>query len=268
MILNPYQQRIADFYTARVDYDNDFTRDRALRHLNHAPPQPGQHILDVATGTGFVAIAVAEIVGEMGAVIGIDLTQSYLEKAQAKIDRAGLTNIQLVAVDEAQFTVQPGQFDGIYCSSAIVIFPDIPATLRRWQGWLKPGGFAVFSCSSENSFFTPLIVNACLSQGVVLPNLHTPLGSPDRVRSLLETAGFSQVEIDTVDCGKWLTLAEAQRFWNGRTWFHQDDPLPFLPSATLDAIKADFDRQVAEQVSDRGIWHENLMFYGVGRKPA
>jgi len=41
--------------------------------------QPGQHIWDVATGTGIVAIAAAEIVGFEGKVIGVDFTPGMLE---------------------------------------------------------------------------------------------------------------------------------------------------------------------------------------------
>ncbi len=40
--------------------------------------QPGQHVLDVATGTGIVAIAAAEIVGFEGKVIGVDFTPGIL----------------------------------------------------------------------------------------------------------------------------------------------------------------------------------------------
>jgi arsenite methyltransferase len=84
-MLTPYQQRITTFYTNRTDHDNDRTHDRAIRHLQYAPPYPGQTILDVATGTGFVAIAASQIVGSQGSVIGIDITAAYLAQAQAKI---------------------------------------------------------------------------------------------------------------------------------------------------------------------------------------
>jgi arsenite methyltransferase len=265
-MLNAYQQRISDFYTARSNYDNAVTRDRALRHLDYAPVQPGQHILDVATGTGFVAIAVAEQVGERGSVVGIDITRAYLDRAQEKIDRAGLNNVAFIEIDEAEFAAKEGQFDGIYCSSAIVIFPDIAASLNRWYRWLKPGGFVAFTCHSENSFFTAEIMAACQGQGVDLPNLHLPLGNIDRIQSMLQTVGFSKVEVHPIDMGKWMDLEMAQGFWNGRTWFHQDDPLPDLSLEVLAGIKADFDRMLASRVEERGVWQENMTFYVVGRK--
>jgi arsenite methyltransferase len=260
-MLTPYQQGITTFYTNRIDYDNDRTHDRAIRHLQYAPPQPGQTILDVATGTGFVAIAASQIVGPQGSVIGIDITAAYLAQAQAKINQAQIQNIQLIEIDEAAYNPDPEQLDRIYCSSAIVIFPNIPATLDRWCDWLKPSGAICFSAHSENSFFTPLIVQACRSQGVELPNLHDPLGTIERCQILLTNAGFHNVEVDIVDLGKWMTIDEAKNFWNGRTWFHTDDPLPDLDNTTLDAIKTDFDRQVVELATDQGLWKENLTFY-------
>jgi arsenite methyltransferase len=263
----PYQQRVTTFYTNRTDYDNTHTHDRAIRHLQHLPPAPGQAILDVATGTGFVAIAASEIVGHQGSVIGIDITTSYLAQAQAKIDQAPIQNIQLIEIDEADYKPDPNQFDRIYCSSAIVIFPNIPATLDLWYQWLKPGGAICFSAHSENSFFTPLIVQACRSQGVELPNLHQPLGTIERCHTMLTNAGFHNVEIDVVDFGKWLTIDEAKSCWNGRMWFHAEDPLPECNSTTLDAIKADFDQLVEQQATDQGLWHENLTFYISARKP-
>jgi arsenite methyltransferase len=266
-MLTPYQQRVTTFYTDRTDYDNDRTHDRAIRHLQYAPPQPGQTILDVATGTGFVAIAASQIVGSQGSVIGIDITTVYLAQAQAKIDQANIQNIQLIEIDEAAYKPDPGQFDRIYCSSAIVIFPNIPATLDRWYDWLKPAGAICFCAHSENSFFTPLIVQACRSQGVELPNLHQPLGTIERCHTMLTNAGFNNVGIDVVDFGKWLTIDEAKAFWNGRMWFHADDPLPHLDHTTLDAIKADFDRLVEQQATDQGLWHENLTFYINAHKP-
>ena len=266
-MLTPYQQRISNFYTARIDYDNDFTRDRALHHLDYAEPELGQNILDVGTGTGFVAIAAAEIVGANGSVVGIDITQRYLEKAQEKITAAGLTNVQLIEIDEAKFNPEPEQFDRIYCSSSMVLFPDIPASLQRWFNWLKPGGFAVFTCHPETAFFTPFILKACLSQGISLPNLHEPLGTIDRCYDLMQTAGFEDIEVHTVDQSEWISVQNAKQIWDGRTWFHQNDPLPDLPEEKIAEIKASFDRLLKAKNTKKGIWNDYQTFYVVGRKP-
>ncbi|MBE9012943.1 hypothetical protein IQ250_22335 [Pseudanabaenaceae cyanobacterium LEGE 13415] len=51
-----YEQQIIDFYNARTNYDNDITRYRAFALFDYAIPQVGQSVLDVATGTGNIAI--------------------------------------------------------------------------------------------------------------------------------------------------------------------------------------------------------------------
>ncbi|MCF6209447.1 MAG: methyltransferase domain-containing protein [Gammaproteobacteria bacterium] len=55
-----------------------FSAERALGHLN---PKPGSKILDAATGTGALAMALAQAVGPQGRVIGIDLSTAMLERA-------------------------------------------------------------------------------------------------------------------------------------------------------------------------------------------
>jgi arsenite methyltransferase len=105
-MLNAYQRRIVDFYTARENYDTDMTRDRALQHLIYAPPSLGDRVLDLATGTGYVAIEAARQVGPGGHVVGLDLTPSYLEKAWVKAAQAGVNNVEWLEIDEAEFMVR------------------------------------------------------------------------------------------------------------------------------------------------------------------
>ncbi len=127
--LNEYKQEIRAFYDARTNYDNDFTYRRAIPLVELAQLQPGQHILDVATGTGIVAIAAAEKVGSEGKVIGVDFTPGMLEQARRKIAAAGLQNIELIEADAEAINFNDESFDAIFCATAIVLLSDIPAAL-------------------------------------------------------------------------------------------------------------------------------------------
>ncbi len=73
--LAEYKQQIADLYSGRSDnYDNGEWHPRiAHRLVKLADIQPGYKVLDIATGTGIVAIEAAQIVGNEGYVIGIDI---------------------------------------------------------------------------------------------------------------------------------------------------------------------------------------------------
>lgn len=261
-----YYQEIASFYNARTNYDNDITRSRAVRLFDYTQLQSGQCVLDVAAGTGNIAIEAAKRVGANGSVIGIDIAAELLRIAQQKINAAELTNIQLIKIDAEAYQAEPEQFDAIYCSFAIVLFPSILAILQNWYRFLKPGGFIAFSCSSENSYLVETIVEACAVQGVKLPNLHEPLGTPDRIQNLLSSIGFRNLEIHPHQLGTYLTVEQAQSRWNGRFWLHIDNPLPQVEPETLQQIKASYDRSISSLATDQGVWHEELIYYVVAYK--
>ncbi|BAU06683.1 hypothetical protein [Fischerella sp. NIES-3754] len=58
-----YKQEVINFFNSRTSYDNDYTIRRTLPLLELVHLQKGQKLLDIATGTGIIAIAAAQIVG-------------------------------------------------------------------------------------------------------------------------------------------------------------------------------------------------------------
>ena len=261
-----YKQQVANFYNARTNYDNNTTRNRAIALFDYAVPQAGQSILDVATGTGNIAIEAARMVGESGSVIGIDIATELLKIVQQKIQTENLFNIQLIEADVETYQTESNQFDAIYCSYAIVLFPNIPTILNHWNRFLKPGGLIAFTCSSEDSYFARTIVEACAKHGITLPNLHKPLGTPERIRHELTQAKFSQIEIHPRQLGAYLALEQAQSRWNGRFWLHIDNPLQELEPETIRQIKASYDDAIAQLQTAKGIWHEELIYYTIAHK--
>ena len=143
--MNEYKQQIIDFYDGRDNYDNEFTENRALSLFKLVELKKGQKILDVATGTGFIAIEASKKVGNTGNVIALDFSPKMLQRCQQKINDLGLTNIELINSDVDQLAFANESFDVIFCSSAIVIFRNIIQVLRDWFNWLKPNGYIAFS---------------------------------------------------------------------------------------------------------------------------
>ena len=267
-MMNYKHQVITDFYNARTNYDNDVTRNRAIALFDYAVPRPGQSVLDVATGTGNIAIEAAKKVGSNGSVIGIDIATELLKIAQQKIQLEHLSNVQLIEIDAEVHQAEPDQFDAIYCSYAIVLFPNIPVILNNWYRFLKPGGFIAFTCSSEDSYFALSIVEACAKNGITLSNLHEPLGTPDRIQQLLTQAKFNQIEIHPRQMGTYLTLEKAQSRWNGQFWLHQDNPLQELEPEKIRQIKTSYDAAIASLQTNQGVWHQELIYYVVAHKLA
>lgn len=258
-----YKKQVADFYNARTDYDNELTYSRAVRLLNHTQLHPDYSVLDVATGTGNIAIAAAK---QVKSVIGIDIAAELLKIAQQKITAEQLANIQLLEIDVEAYQAEPEQFDAIYCSFAIVLFPNISKILQNWYHFLKPNGFIAFSCSSENSYLVDTIVESCAAHGVTLPNLHDLLGTPERIQNLLGSICFHSIEIHPHQLGKYLTVEQAQRRWSGKFWLHIDNPLPQVDPAILEQIKASYDRAIASLATNQGVWHEELIYYVIANR--
>jgi SAM-dependent methyltransferase len=52
--------------------------------LKVAAPQPGERVIDIGCGCGDTSIEIARVVGEAGAVLGIDVSQPMLEVARSR----------------------------------------------------------------------------------------------------------------------------------------------------------------------------------------
>ena len=105
MLFTIYKQEITDFYNARTNYDNDATRHRAIALFDYASLCFGQSVLDVATGTGNIAIEAAKKVGANGSATGIDIATELLKIAQHKIQAEKLSNVQLIEADAEIYPV-------------------------------------------------------------------------------------------------------------------------------------------------------------------
>jgi len=88
------EEHAARFDEKAPDYDGE-RRDEAYRAavslvVDHADPGPSEMVLDVGTGTGVVALALAE---EAGRVVGCDISEGMLEQARAKAEARGADNV-------------------------------------------------------------------------------------------------------------------------------------------------------------------------------
>jgi protein-L-isoaspartate(D-aspartate) O-methyltransferase len=264
----PYKQQIADWFDQRINYDDDFTRYRALRlvQLTHQWLNPQQKILDVATGTGLVAIAVSRFLNNTGQIIGVDISQGMLDQAKPKIKKAKLDNIRLVKGDIEEMTFNNCSFNAIYCSSALTLLTDVTKALETWYDWLSEGGFLAFTCYSPDSFFCPLIMQLCAKQGLPLRNIHEPLGSPAKCQQILQSIGFTDLTIVTEQLGQYLTLEQAQQAWKGDWVDPQGDPLSQLTPVARKRLIEQFKEEVAKKATLKGVWHELETFFVIARK--
>ena len=100
----------------------------ARMFVAHVPLQRGQHVLDVACGTGIVVRHVAPVVGATGHIVGVDLNPAMLEVARQNAPPGG-TQIEWREGDAADLPYSDEAFDVVLCQQGLQFFPDSGSAL-------------------------------------------------------------------------------------------------------------------------------------------
>lgn len=105
--------------------------------LSLVPDRPGNLILDMATGTGALALDLAGRAGTR--IIGADITRPMLLRAQSR--SADLeVDLSLVQCTGETPPFREGTFDAVVFAYLLRYVSDVPATLAALTRLLKPGG--------------------------------------------------------------------------------------------------------------------------------
>lgn len=206
------------FDEASSGYDNPAMRffDKSAAYLVELFNLSGdENILDVATGTGKIALQLAEKL-KNGKVTGLDLSEGMLDQARAKADQKQLTNVSFICSDIQEAKFPDSSFDGATCGFGVFFWSNMEETLRQIAKWIKPGGFFAMT-SFFGPSFTPLST-LCLDRfkkyGVKLPDSYTweRLDHPDKHARLLESSGFIDIKSETKPMGYF--LKNADEWWD------------------------------------------------------
>jgi ubiquinone/menaquinone biosynthesis C-methylase UbiE len=270
--LDDYKQQIADLYSRRShNYDDSNWHTRiAHRLIEHAQISRGQHVLDIATGTGMVAIEAAQIVGSEGQVVGVDISTGMLDQARRKVERLGLSNIEFQLADAEALNFPANSFDLVLCSSAFIWMADLTAALRLWQKLLKPGGTIGIHAFADTAFIGGVVAQKLAEKYGVSLAFSKPTGTIEKCHALLAAADFEAIEVKAEQDGSYISFEQAKRMWAGSS--HPapgqfPNPLSQLSSEQLAQAKAEFDAELEAMVTGQGIWNDILTFYAFGRKP-
>ena len=203
------QKVTAVFDTASEGYDNPSQRffvNTASFLVESMRLSGGEQLLDVATGTGHVAVAAAQALKD-GKVTGIDISDGMLQRAKAKAAALGLTNVEFLRRDIEDMGFADGAFDAATCSFGLFFLPDIEKGLRCISRVIKPGG-RLHLTSFAPSMMQPMrgMLNDLLKtrHGIETPLFSARMDSPEKIAALLEAAGYRDIKIQSAQMGYYL----------------------------------------------------------------
>jgi ubiquinone/menaquinone biosynthesis C-methylase UbiE len=163
----------------------------------------GDHVLDLASGTGEPSITMAQLVGEDGSVTATDATQAMLDVAEARAAKLWLTNMrfQVTPMEEIPFT--DNRFDAVTCRFGLMHATDAVAGLRQARRVVKDGGraaFAVHGSEAPDNLWW-LVQNAAKEffgdESDIRTSRHNRFSGEGETGALFERAGFTDIEEKT-----------------------------------------------------------------------
>jgi len=180
--------------------------------LKAAAPQPGERVIDVGCGCGDTSIEIARIVGEAGAVLGIDVSQPMLEVARS---RGALTNWAHLSFrdDDASEAELPANTDLLFSRFGVMFFSQPSRAFSHLRKALRPGGRCVFVCwraPRDNPWAMAPLAAARTAMGVTPPPADPDAPGPfafadeKRVRAILSDAGFGAIDMQRFDVAVYL----------------------------------------------------------------
>jgi len=110
----------------------------------HARLQPGDRALDVATGTGDIAFALARRVGPEGEVVGVDFSDGMLDLAGSKARAQGVAGfVRFQWADALELPFEDGEFDAATVGFAGRNVTDLSRFFSEMRRVVRPGGKVV-----------------------------------------------------------------------------------------------------------------------------
>ncbi|AUY50613.1 class I SAM-dependent methyltransferase [Streptomyces sp. CB01881] len=180
--------------------------------LTAAAIRPEARVLDIGCGAG-QSSRLAARAARRGSVLGLDLSGPMLARARALAAEENLANLEFQQGDAQVHPLPSGTFDVALSRFGVMFFADPIAAFANIAGALRPGGRLAFVCMAEPArsdwvqLFTVLADLAPAPAPAPARDAEPGMFSfadPDRVRTVLASAGFDAVNVEAVDAdGFW-----------------------------------------------------------------
>ncbi len=257
------------FDTVAEGYDNSALRffPDSAEHLSSLLNLKGdERVLDIATGTGNVALRLAEDLPH-GYITGIDFSKGMLAQANRKVETLNISNIRFVEMDMQAIDFPDNHFDTAVSAFSIFFITDMEEQLNHISRKVKHGGKIIITTFFENAF-SPLVemfLNRLETYNVEIPPMAWKrVATEEKCISLFNTANLKDIRSHLKDSSYYLKDSSDWWYiiWNGgfRGLISQ------MSDNDIERFKTEHLNEVQELSTDNGIWLEMKVLFTIGTK--
>jgi ubiquinone/menaquinone biosynthesis C-methylase UbiE len=202
-------ERAAAGWSAQADSIRDFGMPVSAWMIEQLGLQPGQRVLELAAGPGDTGFMAAELVSPGGSLISSDAAEPMLEVARQRASEKGIDNVEFKQLDLQWLDLDTASVDAVLCRWGLMFAPDPGSALQEIRRVLRPGGRAALAvwAGPELNPWATIPTRALVELGhAEPPDPAAPgmfvLGDADRLRELVEAAGFVEAVVEGVQLSR------------------------------------------------------------------
>jgi ubiquinone/menaquinone biosynthesis C-methylase UbiE len=223
-------------------------------------PEPGQTILELAAGTGETGFAAARAIGPDGRLICTDFAPEMVAAARHESERLGLVNVEHREMDAERMALDDDSVDGVLCRWGYMLMADPAAALAETRRVLRDGGrlsLSVWGAADRNPWASLPAKALREHTGAPPANPTDPgifaMAGPERVRSLVQEAGFAKPRLDEVEV-RW-RFTDFDGYWRYVTELAGGIAMVLraLPDTDREAVRNEVERATREYRVDGGV---------------
>lgn len=257
------------FNTVSTGYDGNALRffPESAGHLAAMLSLHGdEQVLDVATGTGHAALALAGRLSH-GRVTAVDFSPGMLEQARRKAASLNIRKIEFIERDMQVLGFPEGHFDAAVCSFGIFFAEDMDSQLAHIAATVRSNGQVAIS-SFQEGYFDPLkylMVKRLSSYGAQMPpQTWKRIANVTGCRTLFAQAGLRDIRVEAKNVGYFLEDVHAwwDVIWNAgfRRLVGQ------LTPSEQERFWREHLEEIAVLATTEGIWLDVGVLFAIGTK--